>query len=84
MPTADHPDCITYWEYYRAISFPCIGGVDRSLFIRIGNPSRWAKDYPWAAFRREEIVLRVAQATIAPGRVADIHDSYILVKSQAV
>ena len=54
------------------------------MFIYIGEPSTWAKDYPWAAFRRDEIITRVAQAALAPGRVADINDEkgYILVRKQ--
>src|SRR6185369_11240005 len=85
MPSDDRADYVAYHEDYRAISFRCTVAVDGSMFIYIGEPSRWANDYPWAALRRDEIVTRVAQAITAPGRVADIHDErgYILVRKQS-
>ena len=74
-----------YFEDYRAISFDCTISVDGSMFIYLGEPSRWASDYPWAALRRHEIVTRVAQVVIAPGRVADINDEkgYIIVRKES-
>ena len=85
IPVGRHSDRIVYHEYYRGLSFRRIVTVDGSLVIFFGTPSRWAKYYPWAALRRDEILTRIAQTLIAPGWVADIRDdgSYMLVRKQS-
>jgi hypothetical protein len=85
LPRDEHTHHVGYYEHYRGISFHCTVEVDGSMIIYISEPSRWVKDYPWAALRRDEIVARVAQAAISPGRVATIDDEkgFIIVRKQS-
>lgn len=65
---------VTYHEHYHSAAFNCVVVGDGTMVICFGNSAGWEKDHPWFAFRRDEIIGRVAGAVLEPGWVADISD----------
>jgi len=71
---------ISYYEGPRAVSFywEFGGGGDVAVIVHVGRTSGWCNQYPWAAGRQREILVRVAQEVIrqrAPECMSDIDES---------
>jgi len=65
---------VTYHEHSHSAAFNCWGIGDGEIFICFGNSSRWEKEHPCFAFRRDEIMGRVAESFLEPGWVVDFSD----------
>jgi hypothetical protein len=66
---------VTYHEDSRSAAFECGVLGDGTKVICFGNSARWEIDHPWFAFRRDEIMGRVAQSVLEPGLVAEFSDT---------
>ena len=65
---------VTYHEHYHSAAFHCRGVGEGAIFICFGNSYRWEKEQPWFAFRRDEIMGRVAESFLKPGWVVDFSE----------
>jgi hypothetical protein len=80
---------VGYYEGVRCISFDWeFGGGNTVAIVWVGEPSIWSTRYAWAAFRRREILERVAQEIVrqkAPTCRAEIDDQsgYIYIREPA-